>query len=81
MVKDLCQYLADVRETAGLSQMALANLSGLARSTVTNYENGKFSPTLETLRMLADGYGYNKQQRNRFMIDAVLARNKEGTNG
>lgn len=80
MVKDLCQYLADVRETAGLSQMALANLSGLARSTVTNYENGKFSPTLETLRMLADGYGYNKQQRNRFMIDAVLARNKEGTN-
>lgn len=78
MVKDLCQYLADVRETAGLSQMALANLSGLARSTVTNYENGKFSPTLETLRMLADGYGYNKQQRDRFMIDAVLARNKEG---
>lgn len=78
MVKDLCQYLADVRETAGLSQTGLANLSGLARSTVTNYENGKFSPTLETLRMLADGYGYNKQQRDRFMIDAVLARNKEG---
>lgn len=78
MVKDLCQYLTDVRETAGLSQAGLANLSGLARSTVTNYENGKFSPTLETLRMLADGYGYNKQQRDRFMIDAVLARNKEG---
>lgn len=78
MVKDLCQYLADVRETAGLSTAGLANLAALSKSTIQNWENGKFSPTLEGLRMLADGYGYNKQQRDRFMIDAVLARNKEG---
>ena len=38
----------------GLTQELLAELSGVRRSTISRYENGHASPTLETLQRLAD---------------------------
>ena len=41
------------RETAGLSQQALAHSAGIARITLVRLENGKHVPKLDTLRAVA----------------------------
>ncbi len=43
-----------LRRRIGLTQELLAELSGVRRSTISRYENGHASPTLETLQRLAD---------------------------
>jgi transcriptional regulator with XRE-family HTH domain len=43
-----------LRQRVGLTQELLAELSGVRRSTISRYENGHASPTLETLQRLAD---------------------------
>ena len=43
-----------LRQRIGLTQDLLAELSGVRRSTISRYENGHASPTLETLQRLAE---------------------------
>lgn len=43
----------ELRQRAGLTQVLLAELSGVRPSTISRYENGHASPTLETLERLA----------------------------
>jgi transcriptional regulator with XRE-family HTH domain len=49
--------LRNARREAGLTQEALANLSGLDRTTISQAELAKASPQLETLIRLAGALG------------------------
>lgn len=46
------------RRDAGLSQAALARLSGTSRPTLSAYENGRKSPTLATATRIIDAAGF-----------------------
>jgi len=45
--------LTRIREERGLSQQALANISGVNKATINQIERGRRSPNLETLEKLA----------------------------
>ena len=49
--------LRHLRERGGLSIVALAERSGVARATLTKLEAGKGNPTVDTLYALADALG------------------------
>ena len=49
--------LAEIRKSRGLSQYALAELSGISRVTIARIETGKVNPTLQTLEQLAAALG------------------------
>lgn len=51
--------LGRVRRAAGLSQSELARRAGTSRTTVSAYENGRKSPTLDTANRLLDEAGYD----------------------
>ncbi len=46
-----------LRDTAGLTQAELAELAGTSQPTIAAYEAGRKSPTLRTLRRLAQSAG------------------------
>lgn len=50
--------LKEAREKAGLTQQELSEATGIARSTIANYENGKREPDIENLCIIA--YECNK---------------------
>jgi transcriptional regulator with XRE-family HTH domain len=50
---DLAALLRERRRSSGLSVRALSNISGVAPSTVSRIENGRFTPTFETAVRLA----------------------------
>lgn len=47
------QMVRQIREAAGLTQNELAARAGTSRSTISAYENGRKSPTVDTLQRLA----------------------------
>lgn len=49
--------LAEIRKARGLSQYALAELSGVTRVTIARIETGKMNPTLQTIEKLAAALG------------------------
>jgi excisionase family DNA binding protein len=49
--------LRQLREAAGLSQLALAARTGLAHETICTLERGRRAPLAETVRQLAHGLG------------------------
>lgn len=49
--------LWDIRTAKGLKLEAVAMMTGVSRSTLSNIENGKTSPTLENLEKIAKGLG------------------------
>ncbi len=50
-------HLRALRERRGLSVVALAERSGVARATLTTLEAGRGNPTIDTLYALADALG------------------------
>ena len=50
--------LSEVREAAGLSKADLAERAGTSRPTLSAYEHGRVSPTLETLARILAAAGY-----------------------
>ena len=50
--------LTEARHTAGLRQEDLASLAGTSRSTLSAYEHGRKSPTLETTARLLSAAGF-----------------------
>jgi transcriptional regulator with XRE-family HTH domain len=53
----LVQVLKTRRETLGITQYHLAELSGVGVRTLKSIETGKGNPTLETMAKLADVLG------------------------
>lgn len=50
--------LVRARQSAGLSQTALAELAGTSRPTLSAYEHGRKSPTLETTARIIGAAGF-----------------------
>ena len=50
--------LEQAREAAGLSQAALATLGGTSRPTLSAYERGRKSPTLDTAQRILNAAGF-----------------------
>jgi len=50
--------LGQAREDAGLSQAALAALAGTSRTTLSAYEHGRKSPTMDTARRILNEAGF-----------------------
>ena len=49
----------EVRTSKGFTLMELSKNSGIGKSTINNIENGKVSPTLFQLEMIAIALGVN----------------------
>lgn len=52
----LGEILAELREDHHLSQRQLAEIMNVTPGTVSNYETGRYSPSLQTLSWFADYY-------------------------
>ena len=63
--------LARVRRAAGLSQAELARRAGTSRPTVSAYEHGRKSPSLDTLMRLLAAAGYELDVRPRIGFATV----------
>lgn len=46
-----------IRESRGLTLVEMENLTGISKTTLNDIENGKVSPTLDTLEKIASGLG------------------------
>lgn len=57
--------LADARHHAGLTQAELARAAGTSRPTLSAYEHGHKSPTLDTVERLLDAAGFELAVRPR----------------
>jgi transcriptional regulator with XRE-family HTH domain len=64
--------LGRARRAAALSQTELARRAGTSRTTVSAYENGRKSPTLDTANRLLDEAGYDLEATARVQFAEVL---------
>ncbi|MED4971386.1 helix-turn-helix domain-containing protein [Parageobacillus toebii] len=53
----LGQKLKEIRKQLGLSGNQLAKLSGIGQSTISDIENQKISPSIDTLERICDALG------------------------
>ena len=60
--KSFADRLRELREGAGLSQYALAKLSGLSKQAMSRLELGDNEPTWETVQLLAAALGVDCRQ-------------------
>ena len=63
--------LAEVRRVAGLSQSEWALIAGTSRSTLSAYEHGRKSPTLQTVERLLAAVGQVLEARPQVQWTAV----------
>lgn len=74
-----CERLKDLRMAKGITQDEFAKLTGLSRSAVGMYENGKREPNLETLELIADFYNVDlnyllgKEGKSSYYLDPDTA--------
>ena len=67
------EVLVRAREAAGLSQAALAHLAGTSRSTLSAYEHGRKSPTLQTAARIVAAAGFDLALAPRIEFRQALA--------
>ena len=61
-IKELGKQLKEARAGANLSQEELAKRIGVSRQTISNWENGRSEPDLETLGRIAELLGVEKPE-------------------
>ncbi|NED64690.1 helix-turn-helix transcriptional regulator, partial [Streptomyces sp. SID10244] len=49
--------IREVRKTRGLTMVQLAELAGVSQGLISQVENGRADPSLETLRRIAEALG------------------------
>ena len=54
--KEIARRLSELRKDKGITQSELAEILGVSRTTVANYETGNRTPEYDTLARLADIY-------------------------
>lgn len=59
MTNKIAKKIRILRKSRGLTQQQLADLLGVQRATISNYEIGRRSPHLKELERLADILGVN----------------------
>lgn len=55
--ESFCSKLKKARIDTGFTQREIAKETGIAQSTIANYETGRTEPDIENLGILADFYG------------------------
>lgn len=65
--------LKELRQAKGLTQPALAELAGLSRSYLADTEQGRYSPSWQTVCNLADALGVEVGEFRKEAGDAVVA--------
>jgi transcriptional regulator with XRE-family HTH domain len=73
MLKEFKDRLRRAREARGLSQLDLANKTGLQPAAVSHFETGQRSPSFENLKKLADALSLS--------VDYLLGRIDEEQHG
>lgn len=69
--------LKQARDSAGLSQAALAERSGTSRPTLSAYERGRKSPTLETAQRILGNAGFDLALSPRIeFVEVAVARGR-----
>ena len=66
---ELGKRILEIRKENDLTQDGLAEICNVTRQTISNWENGKSYPDLDTLVMLSDSFGVS--------LDAMLKGDKE----
>ena len=56
-MENISESVRQYRTKMGWSQLELANRAGLDRKTVNRVENGRFTPSFETLLLVGDALG------------------------
>ena len=54
--KEIARRLSELRKDKGITQSELAEILGVSRTTVANYETGNRTPEYDALARLADIY-------------------------
>lgn len=54
----IADFVRQIRESRGLSQVELARVVGIGQSNLSAYENGHRVPTADTLNRIVVGCGY-----------------------
>lgn len=54
---DFGTNLRNLRKQKGWSQTTLSEITGIPQTTISDLENNKFSPNIETVSILANSFG------------------------
>ena len=60
--------LSETRKAAGLTLKKLSSMTGIDRTAITHYENGRYAPTLVVYNVLADVFGWEKLERPKAQV-------------
>ena len=53
----IMQMFINAHRISGITQQQLSEKTGISKSTITRIENGSITPSIRTLKRLADGMG------------------------
>lgn len=77
----LSQRLAQLRTGAGITQTDLANILGVSKQSISNWENDNILPSIEMLEKIADYFGvstdYLLGRDERCFLDTTGLNNKQ----
>lgn len=57
-MKEFSQWLSEELGKQGISQRELVKRTGCTEASISKYKNGKYDPSLTSLRKIADALGY-----------------------
>ena len=80
---ETAKRIKEARQKAGLTQKQLAKIAGVAEITVSQYERGKRTPTIDQLEKIAGALGvpaYRLREGGFGALDPVLPPNWQGVN-
>ncbi len=78
---ELGKRIAEIRKEHNLTQEDLAEICSVTRQTISNWENGKSYPDLETLVLISDTYGVSldaMMKGDRKMVSKITKEQKQG---
>ena len=78
---ELGKRIAEIRKDRGLTQEGLAELCSVTRQTISNWENGKSYPDLETLVLISDTFDVSLDamlKGDRKMVSDITKDQKHG---
>ncbi len=64
------EAIKHARKMLGISQRALAKISGVSSPTLSQLESGCFEPSLSTLRKLALVFGWNQRKVGKLVMSS-----------
>ncbi len=78
---ELGKRIAEIRKELGLTQEGLAEICSVTRQTISNWENGKSYPDLETLVLISDTFDVSLDamlKGDRKMVSEITKDQKHG---